>query len=76
MTASFKIAIAGLGTVGGGLLKLIERQDELRLPGRLERKNGGSCADCLAAARAELPGVVVIRRVGVVRDQAGNPEQR
>ncbi len=28
--------MAGLGTVGGGLLKLIERQAELRLPGKLE----------------------------------------
>ena len=27
--------MAGLGTVGGGLLKLIERQEELRLPGKL-----------------------------------------
>jgi homoserine dehydrogenase len=30
-----RLGIAGLGTVGGGLLKLIERQEELRLPGRL-----------------------------------------
>ncbi len=31
-----RLGVAGLGTVGAGLLKLIERQDELRLPGRLE----------------------------------------
>jgi len=31
-----RLGIAGLGTVGGGLLKLIERQADLRLPGRLE----------------------------------------
>ncbi len=39
MTATGKtlrLGVAGLGTVGGGLLKLIERQTELRLPGRLE----------------------------------------
>ena len=32
---TLRLGVAGLGTVGGGLLKLIERQDELRLPGRL-----------------------------------------
>lgn len=31
-----RLGVAGLGTVGGGLLKLIERQAELRLPGKLE----------------------------------------
>ncbi len=31
-----RLGVAGIGTVGAGLLKLIERQDELRLPGRLE----------------------------------------
>lgn len=39
MTSSGKtlrLGVAGLGTVGGGLLKLIERQAELRLPGKLE----------------------------------------
>jgi homoserine dehydrogenase len=39
MTATGKtlrLGVAGLGTVGGGLLKLIERQAELRLPGKLE----------------------------------------
>jgi homoserine dehydrogenase len=33
---TLRLGVAGLGTVGGGLLKLIERQDELRLPGRVE----------------------------------------
>ena len=33
---TLRLGVAGLGTVGGGLLKLIERQAELRLPGRLE----------------------------------------
>lgn len=33
---TLRVGVAGLGTVGGGLLKLIERQDELRLGGRLE----------------------------------------
>ncbi len=33
---TLRIGVAGLGTVGAGLLKLIERQDELRLPGRIE----------------------------------------
>ncbi len=32
---TLRLGVAGLGTVGGGLLKLIERQDELRLPGKL-----------------------------------------
>ncbi len=32
---TLRLGIAGLGTVGGGLLKLLERQDELRLPGKL-----------------------------------------
>ncbi|MDP3739135.1 MAG: homoserine dehydrogenase [Hyphomonadaceae bacterium] len=32
---TLRLGVAGLGTVGGGLLKLIARQDELRLPGRL-----------------------------------------
>jgi homoserine dehydrogenase len=32
---TLRLGVAGLGTVGGGLLKLIERQDELRLPGTL-----------------------------------------
>jgi homoserine dehydrogenase len=31
-----RVGVAGLGTVGGGLLSLIARQAELRLPGRLE----------------------------------------
>ncbi|MBI1339710.1 homoserine dehydrogenase [bacterium] len=31
-----RLGVAGLGTVGGGLIKLIERQGELRIPGRLE----------------------------------------
>ena len=35
-SGTLRLGVAGLGTVGGGLLKLIERQDELRLPGRLE----------------------------------------
>jgi len=35
-TKTLRLGIAGLGTVGGGLVKLIERQEELRLPGRLE----------------------------------------
>jgi homoserine dehydrogenase len=33
---TLRLGIAGLGTVGGGLVKLIERQEELRLPGRIE----------------------------------------
>jgi homoserine dehydrogenase len=33
---TLRIGIAGLGTVGAGLIRLIDRQDELRLPGRLE----------------------------------------
>lgn len=33
---TLRLGVAGLGTVGGGLLKLIERQNELRLPGKLE----------------------------------------
>jgi homoserine dehydrogenase len=33
---TLRVGIAGLGTVGGGLLRLIERQDELRLAGRVE----------------------------------------
>ena len=33
---SLKIGIAGLGHVGCGLIQLVERQDNLRLPGRLE----------------------------------------
>lgn len=33
---TLRLGVAGLGTVGGGLLKLIERQGELRLPGKLE----------------------------------------
>jgi homoserine dehydrogenase len=33
---TLRLGVAGLGTVGGGLLKLIERQAELRLPGKLE----------------------------------------
>jgi homoserine dehydrogenase len=33
---TLRLGIAGLGTVGGGLVKLVERQEELRLPGRLE----------------------------------------
>ncbi len=32
---TLRLGIAGLGTVGAGLVKLIDRQDELRLPGRL-----------------------------------------
>lgn len=32
---TLRLGVAGLGTVGAGLLKLIERQDQLRLPGRL-----------------------------------------
>jgi homoserine dehydrogenase len=32
---TLRLGVAGLGTVGGGLLKLIERQAELRLPGKL-----------------------------------------
>ena len=32
---TLRLGVAGLGTVGGGLLKLVARQDELRLPGRL-----------------------------------------
>src|ERR1044071_1769062 len=32
---TLRLGVAGLGTVGGGLLKLIERQDELRLLGKL-----------------------------------------
>lgn len=35
-SGTLRLGVAGLGTVGGGLLKLIERQDELRLPGKLE----------------------------------------
>lgn len=38
MTSSNKtlrLGVAGLGTVGAGLLKLIARQDELRIPGKL-----------------------------------------
>ena len=35
-TTNLRIGVAGLGTVGAGLLKLIQRQDELRLPGRIE----------------------------------------
>jgi homoserine dehydrogenase len=31
-----RLGVAGLGTVGAGLLALIERQHELRIPGRLE----------------------------------------
>lgn len=31
-----RLGVAGIGTVGAGLLKLIERQAELRLPGTLE----------------------------------------
>ena len=31
-----KIGIAGLGHVGCGLIELVERQDKLRLPGRVE----------------------------------------
>lgn len=31
-----RLGVAGLGTVGAGLLRLIERQNELRIPGRLE----------------------------------------
>ncbi|MBU6319645.1 MAG: homoserine dehydrogenase [Alphaproteobacteria bacterium] len=31
-----RLGVAGLGTVGAGLLGLIERQHELRVPGRLE----------------------------------------
>jgi homoserine dehydrogenase len=34
-TRTLRLGVAGLGTVGAGLLKLIARQDELRLPGRL-----------------------------------------
>ena len=33
---TLRLGVAGLGTVGAGLLKLIARQDELRIPGRLE----------------------------------------
>lgn len=33
---TLRLGVAGLGTVGGGLLKLIERQEELRIPGKLE----------------------------------------
>jgi len=33
--AALRIGVAGLGTVGGGLLSLVARQDELRLPRRL-----------------------------------------
>ena len=33
---TLRLGVAGLGTVGGGLLKLIERQAELRIPGKLE----------------------------------------
>lgn len=33
---TLRLGVAGLGTVGAGLIKLIERQGELRLPGRLE----------------------------------------
>jgi homoserine dehydrogenase len=33
---TLRLGIAGLGTVGAGLVKLVERQEELRLPGRLE----------------------------------------
>jgi homoserine dehydrogenase len=33
---TLRLGVAGLGTVGGGLLKLIERQNELRIPGKLE----------------------------------------
>ncbi|MEM9739302.1 MAG: homoserine dehydrogenase [Pseudomonadota bacterium] len=33
---TLKLGIAGLGHVGCGLIELIERQDKLRLPGRLE----------------------------------------
>lgn len=32
---TLRLGVAGLGVVGAGLLKLIARQDELRLPGRL-----------------------------------------
>ena len=32
---TLRLGIAGLGTVGAGLAKLVERQDQLRLPGRL-----------------------------------------
>lgn len=32
---TLRLGVAGLGTVGGGLLNLVARQDELRLPGRL-----------------------------------------
>jgi homoserine dehydrogenase len=35
-TKTLRLGIAGLGTVGAGLVKLIERQDELRIPGKLE----------------------------------------
>lgn len=31
-----RIGVAGLGTVGGGVIQLIDRQDELRLLGRIE----------------------------------------
>jgi homoserine dehydrogenase len=33
---TLRIGIAGLGTVGAGVLSLAARQDELRLPGRIE----------------------------------------
>ena len=32
---TLRLGVAGLGTVGAGLLKLIARQDELRIPGKL-----------------------------------------
>lgn len=34
--AHLRVGLAGLGTVGGGVLKLVERQDRLRLAGRIE----------------------------------------
>jgi homoserine dehydrogenase len=33
---TLRLGVAGLGTVGGGVLKLVARQSELRLPGKLE----------------------------------------
>ena len=59
MTSSGKtlrLGVAGLGTVGGGLLKLIERQAELRLPGKLEvvavsARNKGTTAWRVSSSR-------------------------
>ena len=33
---TLKLGIAGLGHVGCGLIDLVQRQDSLRLPGRVE----------------------------------------